>query len=150
MSSRIHRYYERVLLALAIICMTFAAHAKNPAGVLVTAEPTDISELKLIDIRRIYLGLPVDSLDNHIHPVINKSDIKIYKEFIRTVMRMTEKGYKRKLIKRVFRQGSDKIEELHSHEALVEYLINNPGNISFMSEEQAKKSRGLKVIQLLW
>lgn len=63
---------------------------------------------------------------------------------------MTEDGYKRKIIKRVFRQGADYIKETSSIDKLVTQLNENPNLISFIRPEQASQYRSIKVVQILW
>lgn len=65
-------------------------------------------------------------------------------------MFLTESGYKRKMIKRIFRQGADEIDSIDSIDELSAYLIQNPNTISFMLKEDASRQTGLKIIQALW
>ena len=78
------------------------------------------------------------------------ADKAAYKAFLKNVMHMTEKGYRRKLIKRIFRLGSGKIVELESVPKLVSYLNENPNDISFMDKATAEKTKGIRVVQVLW
>lgn len=63
---------------------------------------------------------------------------------------MTEKGYQRKTVKKIFRQGARKVTNIQSTNKLVEYLKNNLNHISFMDKETADKTQGIKVVQVLW
>lgn len=63
---------------------------------------------------------------------------------------MTEKGYQRKIVKRIFRQGGEKVKEVKNITELINHLKNNLNDISFMDKETAKKTKGLKVVQVLW
>ena len=65
-------------------------------------------------------------------------------------MHMTEKGYQRKLIKRIFRQGDGKIMETKNIADLVNYLEKNLHDVSFMDEDTARSTKGIKVVQVLW
>jgi len=65
-------------------------------------------------------------------------------------MFLTERGYERKLIKRVFRQGADKIESFDSINALAQHLKQHPNNITFMMKKDALSQPDLKIIQALW
>jgi len=65
-------------------------------------------------------------------------------------MFLTEGGYKRKLVKRVFRQGADSILTIHSVTELSAYLLQHPNTISFMSADEARKHPSLVIIQDLW
>ena len=63
---------------------------------------------------------------------------------------MTEKGYRRKIVKRIFRQGGEKVKEAKNITELIDHLKNNLNDISFRDKETAKKTKGLKVVQVLW
>ena len=125
-------------------------HADEQRAVLVTSKSSSINKLERKDIRRIFLGLQPTSSTQENKPVINLTNKKVYKLFLKNVMFLTESGYKRKLVKRVFRQGADKIKTIETNKELLNYLNNNPDNISFMLEQDAKKQSDIKIIQALW
>ena len=126
------------------------AFSSSLQGVLVTSNASEISKLDRKDIRRIFLGLRPIRQSAVTSPVINFSDHKTYLYFLRNIMFLTESGYKRKMIKRIFRQGADEIDSIDSIEELSAYLIKNPNTISFMLKEDASRQTGLKIIQALW
>lgn len=142
----------QIAIAFVLCTLTFfkPSYAQDVIGVLVAAESSPVKKISVLEIRRIYLGLS-SSQDSVIrNPVINLSDHKTYKAFLKKVMHMTENGYQRKLIKRIFRQGGEKISEVGNITDLVSHLENNRYDVSFMDEDTAKKTKGIKVIQALW
>lgn len=151
-------YLKKILQSLKIISLIVLIvnilncnilYAEESGGVLVTAKNSSVKEVSRIELRRIYLGLS-SSGNSIVNPVINISDMAIYKAFLKNVMHMTEKGYRRKIVKRVFRQGTKNIKEITSQDELVKYLQENVNDVSFMDSEIAKKTRGIKVVQSLW
>lgn len=136
-----------VLLALVVFT---PAYAQDTGGVLVAAESSPVQKISVLEIRRIYLGLPPSSDSLIKNPVINMSDQKTYNAFLKNIMHMTEKGYQRKLIKRIFRQGDGKIMEIQSIDDLLDYLEKNYHDVSFMDTETAKRTKGIRVVQVLW
>lgn len=141
-------------MALVFVIFTVAffkpSYAQDVIGVLVAAESSPVKKISILEIRRIYLGLS-SSTDSFIKkPVINLSDQETYKIFLKNIMHMTEKGYRRKLIKRIFRQGGGKILEVENITDLVKHLENNRYDVSFMDKDIAKKTKGIKVVQVLW
>lgn len=140
------------LLISLIVSLSFYrnANATEQNIVLITNQYSEISSLQNRDIRRIYLGLnPKNSAHIYI-PIINLSDKTTYKHFLKNIMFLTESSYKRKLIKRVFRQGADEIKTISSDQELINYLTQNPGYISFMPKQNALKYGAIKIVQELW
>ena len=143
----------KLLLLVVLLCsaaVSFSTQSTELHGVLVTSKQSDITKLKRKDIRRIFLGIkPMNnSLVNK--PVLNLSNQKAYTLFLKNIMFLTETGYKRKLIKRIFRQGADEIHSIDSSAGLIKYLSAHPNDISFMSKEDALKNPNLRIIQALW
>lgn len=135
-------------LLFSLLLISYSAYASS--GVLVTSKESTISRVDRKDLRRIFLGIKPPQSLNINRPVINLSNKETYQLFLKKILFMTEGGYKRKLIKRVFRQGADEIQSISSASKLEEHLRSNPNDISFMSEEEAKQHPDLKIIQALW
>ena len=118
--------------------------------VLITAKGSGIQEMAMRDIRRVYLGLKsVDSVRVKT-PVLNVQSRHLYDEFLKNTMHMTEGSYKRKLVKRMFRQGGSEIEEMSTLETLNQYLLDHAGSISFVGESAVSHMQDVEVIQILW
>ena len=117
--------------------------------VLVTHESSVVESISIPEIRRLYLGFPVSS--NGINkPVINRTTSKIYADFLKNIMHMTEDGYKRKIIRRVFRYGSDYIKELDSLEIIVRHLEEHPGDVVFVYMKDIPQMGNVKIVMRLW
>jgi len=147
----VSKYKKIISIWVPIISLFFnSAFAMKVSGVLVASEDSQVQKVSIIEVRKIFIGLPASESSKIHQPVINNSDKQVYQIFLRKVLRMTDKGYKRKLIKRIFRQGSEKIKSLNKKDKLVQYLRDNPNDVSFMLKENAEKIKGIKVIQQLW
>ena len=148
--------FKFILNHLLIVALLFSSTASLSSqsnklhGVLVTSKQSDITELKRKDIRRIFLGIKPMGNSPVNKPVLNLSNQKAYSLFLKNIMFLTETCYKRKLIKRVFRQGADEIHSIESSNNLIKYLNTHPNDISFMSKEDALKNPDVKIIQALW
>lgn len=145
--------FRKVLISFLVIVsfLWFSeCFAKDNAGVLVAAKASPISALTRKDIRRIFLGLPPLHNTAINKPILNLSDPSTYRLFLKNIMFLTESGYKRKLVKRIFRQGADSIHSIDTVDKLTKHLIEHPDSISFMLENEARKHSGLVIIQELW
>jgi len=148
--------YRLILLFIASLVFNVCSsiynicHADNIRGVLIAGESSPVHKVSVLEIRRIYLGLPSSPQSLIKTPLINSSNSAVYKAFLKNIMHMTEKGYQRKTVKKIFRQGARKVTNIQSTNKLVEYLKNNLNHISFMDKETADKTQGIKVVQVLW
>lgn len=131
-------------------CFAMSVANADDSGVLVAALDSPVQKISVLEIRRIYLGLEPSSDTRINRPVINLSDPILYKAFLENVMHMTESGYRRKTVKRIFRQGGEKIKQLKSQSALIEHLKNNKNDVAFMDLKTAQQSKEIKVVQVLW
>lgn len=144
--------FARLVVLLLLLCGSFTAGkaSASESGVLVVAQDSPVEKISLLEIRRIYLGLEPTE-DSHINrPVMNLTDPLLYKAFLRNVMHMTESGFRRKTVKRIFRQGGEKVTQIKSHAVLIEHLKNNKNDVTFMDLKTAQQSTGIKVVQVLW
>lgn len=146
----IHKAGPRLLCFLCMIFLTTATWAQNAPGVvLITHQSSNIDFLSLLEIRRLYLGFPVGN--EHVNrPVINRFNNKVYEDFLKNVMHMTEDGYKRKIVRRVFKYGADYVKELYSIEEIAEHLSVYPNDVVFVGTENLPKIEGAKVVTRLW
>ena len=145
----ISRYSSSPAFLFLLFILSQPAYSDDSV-VLVTSKASAIEHVTLLDVRRIYLGItPKDS--SHINkPVLNLSDKTTYNNFIKNVMHMTEDGYRRKIVKRVFRRGNDYIIEIPSLDELIEHLKNNKNDISYMKKSDIQDSYDIKIIAVLW
>jgi len=157
MNMHIPEHYIRhckrhVFLLLVIVLITLSidlAYAENKV-VLIAAKGSGIESISNRDIRRVFLGLK--SADSEIvnRPVINLNNKEIYEEFLKNIMHMTEGAYKRKLVKRIFRNGAVEIKEVEMLNELNVHLTNNVGDISFVENTVVDKMTDIEVIKVLW
>jgi hypothetical protein len=135
-----------------MLCGFFTAGkaGASESGVLVAAQDSPVQKISLLEIRRIYLGLEPTADSRINQPVMNLTDPLLYKAFLRNVMHMTESGFRRKTVKRIFRQGGEKVTQIKSNEVLIEHLKKNKNDVTFMDLKTAQQSTEIKVVQVLW
>lgn len=143
---------SKVFILMLLCSSCFAASEVNAenSGVLVTAYDSPVQKISILEVRRIYLGLEPTEDSRIDRPIMNLSDPELYKTFLKDVMHMTENGFRRKTVKRIFRQGGEKIKQIKSHSALIKHLKNNKNDVAFMNLKTAQQSSEIKVVQVLW
>ncbi len=136
-----------VALSMAIIINPLYAEEKV---VLIAAKGSGIESISDRDIRRIFLGLKSADSELIKKPVINLYNKEIYEQFLKNVMHMTEGAYKRKIIKRIFRKGTEEIREFDMLNELNLHLTSNVGDISFIEYAAVEKMQDIEVVKVLW
>lgn len=138
------------MLAACILSVPQCVFADNPAGVfLVTHKSSAVESLSLLQIRRLYLGFPVKNMYVN-RPVINRSSEHLYEHFLKNVMHMTKEGYKRKIVRRVFRHGADYIKELNSIDDIAEHLNVYTNDVVFVQGRNLDRLDNTRVVVRLW
>ena len=148
------RQYKHVISVFAAFVL-LSITAMNPVHAqhevyLIAAKGSGIEAISNRDIRRIFLGLKSVDSERVNKPVINMSDRKVYEDFLKNVLHMTDGAYKRKIVKRIFRNGAEEIEELDMLEELNRHLISNVGDISFADHDTVQKMHDIEVVKVLW
>lgn len=117
---------------------------------LIAASGSGIEVMHIREVRRLYLGFKTDGSLSIANPVLNVHSKELYDEFLKNIMHMTEGSYKRKLVKRMFRQGIKEIREVVSLKELNDHLQENIGDISFVEIASIENMENVEVIQILW
>lgn len=141
-----------VFLLVALVLM-LAIDKHCYAGdkvVLIAAKGSGIESISNRDIRRVFLGLKSADSDLVNKPVINLYNRELYEEFLKNVMHMTDGAYKRKLVKRIFRNGTEEIKEIVMLSELNTHLVSNVGDISFVDNDAVDKMHDIEVVKVLW
>jgi hypothetical protein len=152
--SRFRIRFNRALVVLAMGMMMFifspsAWSDKSREVVLVTSVSSKIGELSLLEIRRLYLGYSIDN--EHVNkPLINRSNERLYEDFLKNILHVTREGYKRKIVRRVFRHGAEYIVELKSIKAISQHLQKHPNDVVFITRNHIDEIENVKVVVRLW
>ena len=144
---------KTAMVIVAVMMLAMAAADKVYAEqtvVLIAARGSGIESISNRDLRRIFLGLKSADSETVNKPVINIYNKDVYEAFLKNVMRMTEGAYKRKLVKRIFRNGAEEIKEIDKLHELNEHLINNVGDISFVEGDIVENMYDIEVVKVLW
>ncbi len=144
-----HAMFILIAVVFAFNARIGTAYAED-AVVLIAAKGSGIEAISNRDIRRIFLGLKSADSDLVNKPVINLYNKEVYDAFLKNVMHMTEGAYKRKLVKRIFRNGAEEIKEIDMLDQLGAHLANNVGDISFVDRASVEKMDGVEIVKILW
>lgn len=136
-------------IVMLIIASIKPCYADNKV-VLIAAKGSGIESISNRDIRRVFLGLKSADSDLVNKPVINLYNRELYEDFLKNIMHMTEGAYRRKIVKRIFRNGTEEIKEVKMLNELNTHLTSNIGDISFVYNDAAEKMQDIEVVKVLW
>ena len=128
------------LLASALAATAFAAERQL---VLVAAQGSAVTTLAPAEVRKLFLGGAVE-------PLVNASDELLHEVFLQKVVFMAARSYDRHVLGLVFRSGGHRPARYTSTEELVQALAREPRAVTYMWADQARRLRGVKIVQELW
>ncbi len=147
------RCWPRLLLA----CLLFVlAHASTVSAdterrlVLVTDKNSGIIRLSTSEIRRLFLGFPVNKDGRQLVAAINQGDTLLYQVFLQKVVFMSANVYELHLLSNVVQLGGQLPQIFLEPQVLAENLHNRPGMVSFMWDSTAGAYPNVVVIGELW
>ncbi len=135
-----HAIIGVVLLPSAAVC------ANESNLVLVASSGSTLPAIKANDVRKAFLGLPVNVNEKTIVPIVNSCNNDTKELFLQRVLFMSGTVYERHSVGRVFRYGGNKLAEFSDPTALASALTANPSSISFMLAIDAKKMSTVKIL----
>ena len=141
-------------VGLLVLCLfgspSWSTGADEVALVLVAGSKTRISRLSAHELRRVFLGLPVQVDGQNVRALLNTSDPLLTEIFLQKVVFMSARHYNRQLLSQTFRTGRRRPPRFKNREALVEALQSNRGAVAVIWEREAKEYDTIKIIQPIW
>jgi hypothetical protein len=136
-------------VAIGIVLRAPGARAEQEV-VLVAAADSPLETLNSLELRKVYLGVPVTRKGTAVVGLRNTSDEQLERIFLQTVVAMSEKSYARRMLSLTLRFGIPRTPEYQDAQTLREALLANPYSISYMWRHDAAPESGLKILKVLW
>ncbi len=115
--------------------------------VLVSGSQSSIQQLSAAEVRKLFMGFPVNQRGRYIVPVLNLSETLLYEVFLQRVVFMSAPSYERRIMSRTFRQGDARPLEITTQGMLRNTLHASPVAVSFMWKEDIYGKPELKIVQ---
>jgi hypothetical protein len=136
-----------MLLCLGICSQNVSAEMRS---LVLVAANQKFSPIASIEVRKLFMGIPVIVDNQPVIPLINITGKMIHEVFLQKIVFMSARKYKRQLISRVFRYGGSQPEFYSDVDELIKDLRDWPYNVSYMWARDAEKSPELFIVQELW
>ena len=140
----------RATLLFTLFGLSASIAASPNTAVLVIGSECPIDTVSSLELRKIYFGIKVKRKDVVIRGLRNLSDKQLDRVFLQTVMAMSKKSYRRRLLSLTLQYGRPGIVEILDEKTLLDKLKQNPCSLSYLWEEKAKTIPELKILNVLW
>lgn len=142
------------LLRLAVAVLALAVAAPAPAGerqvVLVVNADSPVTQLDPIEIRKLFLGLPVLRQGRKLLPVHNASDRQLNQVFLQHVVAMSQSAYDRHVLAQVLQQGRPRPLELTSRQQVLTTLYADRHAVSYVWLQDVARDPRIRILRVLW
>jgi len=137
---------------LILLLSALAAHAEEDSRevVLVVSAASPVMTISSLELRKLYLGLPVRLEGILMRPLRNDNDDQLQDIFFQSAMAMSEAAYERQLLSLTLRFGRLSPESISSTDEVKKILREDISAVSYMWKSAVSKEDGLRVVKLLW
>ena len=147
------RLWIQLLSLIACLCMFSLNGLAEPSQhtlILVSSQDSSIPALSPLDIRKLFLGVPIIRNGLILKPLRNATDPLLTEVFLQKVIFMSERSYDRELLSRVYRLGGKRPKIYSVNTELVNELRHIPGTLTYMWLDDIENTAGLKSLGVIW
>jgi hypothetical protein len=137
-------------LAFLMIASSATLRAAGREVVLVVSANSPVADLEPLEVRKLFLGLPVLRNAQALHPVRNESDEQLSRVFLQHVVAMSQSAYDRRILSQAMQQGRPRPLVMKSTEALLATLEADPLAVTYVWVKDLPVSRHLRILRVLW
>lgn len=113
---------------------------------VVAARSAPIDYLSRQEIRRLYLGVPLQVEGGTLQPVRNTSDTMLQEVFLQKILAMSKNAYRRVLAARLVRLREPGPAEARDIDKLIQMLLANPYLVSYLWKSDFPENNELKIL----
>ena len=142
------------ILRLGLAGLSLALAVSTPAGerqvVLVVSASSPVKELHPIEIRKLFLSLPVQRDNRPLVPVRNNSDRQLEQVFLQDVVAMSQSAYDRRILTQTLQHGRPRPLELQSRDEVLARLYSDRFSVSYVWLDDAVSNPRLRILRVIW
>lgn len=146
------RPWAQSALVLTLLCLAPRSDAQHSADrvVLVASVASTIESLDAVDLRRLFLGIPVLRGAVSYHALRNGSDERLRQIFLQNLVSMSESNYERRLLALALEQGRASPPVYADQGRLLAAVAADPGAISYAWESAVLRDGRYKILRVIW
>lgn len=142
---------RRRLFILLLACGVLGpVRSASESVVLVVRADSPVANLSSVQVRKLFLGVPVLIDGKLLHPIRNRSDARLDDIFLQQIVAMSQEAYDRQSLVGLNRQGWVRPAEAVSVVRVIDTLYADPQAVSYMWLRDVEHNPRLKVLRILW
>lgn len=142
---------RRLLILLLLASGVFSpVRSASESVVLVVRADSPVASLSSVEVRKLFLGVPVLVDGKLLHPIRNRSDARLDDIFLQQIVTMSQEAYDRQSLVGLNRQGWVRPAEAVSVGRVIDALYADPQAVSYMWLRDVGHNPRLKVLRILW
>ena len=108
-----------------------------------------ISPLSSLEIRKLFLGLPVTRQNALMEPMVYEPNDHMGEIFLKAIVGMTARAYNRKMLQARLSAGGALVPVYEDIQTLIDGFERSSNTVSFVTYKEAME-HDLRVVQVLW
>jgi hypothetical protein len=146
----VNRRSLRPALLLLLLGSVLPVSGRADRVVLIVNAAGPAAVLDAIDIKRLFLGIPVERGETTLHALLNDSDEQLRQVFLQYVVSMSESAYQRRLLMLALEQGRRMPRAYTDGAQLLAAVAANRGAVSYAWESAALRNPRVRILRELW
>jgi hypothetical protein len=144
------RRLKRALALLALLWGCLAVAGSADMVVLIVNASTNYAALDSVEVRKLFLGLPVVRDGHSLHALRKASDPRLDEIFLQNIVSMSDTTYERRVLTLTMQQGRTPPPSIQDKARLFAELAADPDAVSFAWASDVAASRNIKIMRVLW
>jgi len=140
----------RTAVVLLLLGMAAPVAAAERALVLIASTGSAVEHLDPIEIRKLFLGIPVLRNGAPLRPVCNMTDERIQEVFLQYVVAMSQSAYDRRILSQVNNAGRARPLELRSRAAVLATIYADRQAVSYVWLADVAGNPRIRILRVLW
>ncbi|MEI8299675.1 MAG: hypothetical protein WCH32_16880 [Pseudomonadota bacterium] len=141
--------FATLLAASALCCCAVGAAVADELALFVRGD-SPVQALSSLELRKLYLGVPVARAGMRLRPLRELSDPHATQIFLQNALAMSEAAYERWWLTATLRDGTGRPAEFANGEALRASVAADPAAVGVGWVSGLAADRRLRVVRVLW
>jgi len=118
--------------------------------VLIVSTRSDVDQLDLPLVRRLFLGLTVTQYGNRLRPVLNEADPEIKDLFLQNIVSMSDSTYDRYVLRLALLQGRTQPTVYRTNAELINAVAADPAVVGYVWARDVARDARVKILRVVW